>query len=216
MPVGEVKNLVNKLEVEVGSASLSIVFHLVSKWNCFSGARQGRHPEGGSVRSPPPPRPPRLHQHRPHTLVALHCPPWPGQLLLHFTLFWKPTKFNSLYQSGGGPLTFVPGGLKIEGSTQVIFSEPWCLHTHVILNTDATKGCWRLGDRQADLWDPKAHLAWRQVRLMTLNVNQQISNSSIVEQSSCDIAQQPGCVRIRPINSDRETKHRAQVVSCLM
>ena len=71
MPVGEVKNLVNKLEVEVGSASLSIVlqFHLVS------GARQGRHPEGGSVRSPPPPRPPRLHQHRPHTLVALHCPP---------------------------------------------------------------------------------------------------------------------------------------------
>ena len=31
MPVGEVKNLVNKLEVEVGSASLSIVFHLVSK-----------------------------------------------------------------------------------------------------------------------------------------------------------------------------------------
>ena len=71
MPVGEVKNLVNKLEVEVESASLSIVlqFHLVS------GARQGRHPEGGSVRSPPPPRPPRLHQHRPHTLVALHCPP---------------------------------------------------------------------------------------------------------------------------------------------
>ena len=35
MPVGEVKNLVNKLEVEVGSASLSIVFHLVSKWNSF-------------------------------------------------------------------------------------------------------------------------------------------------------------------------------------
>ena len=32
MPVGEVKNLVNKLEVEVGSASLSIVFHLVSKF----------------------------------------------------------------------------------------------------------------------------------------------------------------------------------------
>ena len=127
MPVGEVKNLVNKLEVEVGSASLSIVFHLVSKWNSFffSGARQGRHPEGGSVRSPPPPRPPRLHQHRPHTLVALHCPPWPGQLLLHFTLFWKPTRDANdstlFYQSGGGPLTFVPGGLKIEGSTQVIF-----------------------------------------------------------------------------------------------
>ena len=77
MPVGEVKNLVNKLEVEVGSASISIVlqFQLVSKLNCLSGARQGRHPEGGSVRSPPPPRPPRLHQHRPHTLVALHCPP---------------------------------------------------------------------------------------------------------------------------------------------
>ena len=143
---------------------------------------------------------------------------WSALASFHFVLetYYGCKCFNPLYQSGGGPLTFVPGGLKIEGSTQVIFSEPWCLHTHVILNTDATKGCWRLGDRQADLWDPKAHLAWRQVRLMTLNVNQQISCSPIVERSSCDIAQQPGCVRIRPINSDRETKHRAQVGSCPM
>ena len=48
---------------------------------------------------------------------------WSALASFHFVLetYYGCRYFNPLYQSGGGPLTFVPGGLKIEGSTQVIF-----------------------------------------------------------------------------------------------
>ena len=104
----------------------------------LAGARQGGDTKSWSVRAPHPPRNPRLHQHRAHPLVALHRSPRPRKLLLHLTYFYNPTLVAPLvkdqegilrseiflkisFQSGGGPLTFVPGGLKVEGSTEVIF-----------------------------------------------------------------------------------------------
>ena len=99
----------------------------------LAGAREGGDTKSWSVRAPDPPRNPRLHQHRAHPLVALQCSPRPRKLLLHITYFYNPTLkdqegilrseifLKTSFQSGGGPLTFVPGGLKVEGSTEVIF-----------------------------------------------------------------------------------------------